>query len=154
MTDWAHDFMHRREQLFPRTLGEIVAKLLKARFTRDTAKVIARRYDMDPATGKNVVRGHVSERSLMAILTGEGEDVHELLDAIGFALTGETHDQWKERRLTKIIEEAGRAHEKIRHLRTRAQLLAEASLDGDETSVLESRSGHGDPPRNSRKRSG
>src|SRR5690606_12683506 len=46
MTAWSTDFMARDGHLFRRSVGEIVAALLKARFPRDTAKHIERRYDV------------------------------------------------------------------------------------------------------------
>lgn len=119
--------MTRDGHLFRRSVGEIVAGLLRAKFNRDTAKAVERRYEIEPSTAKNVIKGHVSERSLTSILHGEGEDVFELLDAIGHALTGMTHDQWEEKKFNQIIEEAERAENSIRRLHSRRALLAEST---------------------------
>jgi len=127
MTDWSVDFMAHDGQLFRRSLGEILAELIRSRFPRDTTKHIERRYDVEPSTARNVRRGHISNQSLTSVLYGEGEDVFELLDAIGHALTGQTRDQWEEAKLNKIIMEAERAQESHRLVRLRRALLAESA---------------------------
>jgi hypothetical protein len=134
MTDGAWNFVPLDgQELFPRTLGEILAKLLRARFPRDTAKRLEARYDVAPVTSKNMAKGHWSERSIAAVLYGEGEDVYDLLDAIGYALTGVRREEWEEKKFNRIIEEAERAQEGIRRLRTRAALLAERAVDVDDS---------------------
>lgn len=132
MTDWSQAFMPRDGQLFPRTVGEILALLLRRQFPRDTAKQLERRYEFEPTTAKNVVKGHTSERSITRILYGEGQDVFALLDAIGHALTGITRDEWEEQKLNKIMEEAERAQDSHRLVRLRRALLAEIAEPGGE----------------------
>lgn len=127
MTAWTDDFMPRDRQLFRPTIGEILARLLRARFPRDTAKTCQRRYQIEPSTSQNVVKGHVSPQSLTAILCGEGEDVFELLDAIGEALTGQSRHEWEEKKLQRIIDEAMRAKQGIERLRARRALLDESA---------------------------
>lgn len=153
MTDWSADFVGKDSQQLPlgHTLGDAMRLLVRDRFGNNAAKKIERLWGLDPKTARNVVQGNCSERTLTKAVRVEGWG---LLAALGHALTGQTHHEWEEQRLQQIIDEAENAKQSIRRLRTRAQLLAEASLDGDETSVLASRSELGDPPSNSRKRSG
>jgi hypothetical protein len=145
MTDWSAAFMPRDGQLFPRTVGELLAIILRRQFPRDTAKVLERRYEFEAPTAKNVAKGHASERSITRILYGEGEDVFALLDALGHALTGITRDEWEERRLNKIIMEAERAQDSHRLVRLRRALLAESieGLEQDLQGPAEGRSGSG-----------
>lgn len=152
MTQWLETFVTPDgQELFPRTMGEALAKMVRARWPHHTAKQVARAWDLDDTTAKNLTKGHASERTLTKAIRVEGWD---LLAQLGHALTGQTHHEWEEQRLTRIIEEAANAQESIRRLRTRAQLLAEASLDGDAARGLESHPEHGHPSRNSRKRTG
>lgn len=153
MTDWTVDFVGKDSQQLPlgHTLGDAMRLLVRGRFGNNAAKKIERLWGLDPKTARNVVQGNCSERTLTKAIRVEGWD---LLAQLGHALTGQTHHEWEEQRLQRIIEEASRAQESIRRLRTRAQLLAEASLDGVETSVLETGPEHGHAPRNNRKRTG
>lgn len=128
MTEWSADFVPFEEQLFRPRIGEVIANLLRGRFRRDTAKTLERRYDLEPSTAKNVLRGHVSERSLTSILQGEGEDVFELLDAIGHALTGKSRDEWEEQKLQRIIDEANNAQARIARIGERRRLAERASF--------------------------
>lgn len=138
MSDWTADFMPREVQLFRRNVGEIIAHLVRSKFPRDTAKHLQRSYDLEPSTAKNVARGHVSPQSLTSILHGEGDDVFDLLDAIGHALTGKTRHEWEEQKYQRIIEEAERAQDGIRQLRLRRALLAESAMGSDEACLLDS----------------
>lgn len=131
------------QELFPRTIGEVLALLLRAKWPHHTAKKVEAKYELAEPTAKNVVKGHVSERSLTTILRGEGEDVFELLDAIGHALTGKTRQQWEEEKFQRIIEEAARAQERVRWLRTRRELLAESAGTVDEAASWQTPDPHG-----------
>ena len=129
--------MSRDGQHFRRTLGEILGALVKQKYAKHTDKELGRRYDIDPATAKNLRRGQVSNRSASAVLWGEGNDVFELLDAIGHALTGMTRHEWEEQKLQRIIEEANRAKAQIASLRARRALMAESPPDLDSSGVLD-----------------
>lgn len=125
--------MARDGHLFRRSIGEIVAGLLSARFPRDTAKHIERRYEVEASTARNIRKGHLSAQSITSILYGEGEDVFALLDALGEALTGMTRDQWEEAKINKIIREAELAQQTHRLVRLRRALLAERTEEASET---------------------
>lgn len=153
MTDWTVDILGKDSQQLPlgHTLGDAMRLLVRAKFGNNAAKKIERLWGLDPKTARNVVQGNCSERTLTKAIRVEGWD---LLAQLGHALTGQTHHEWEEARLTKIIEEAAHAQESIRRLRTRAQLLAESALDGDATGVLAIDPEHRDPARRDRLRSG
>lgn len=130
MTDWSADFVSQdRQELIPRTMGETLAKMVRGRWKHATAKQVAAAWDLDPTTAANLIKGHASERTLTKAIKAEG---WELLEALGHALTGQTHHEWEEERLNRIIEEANRAQESIRKLRTRREILAQESRPMDE----------------------
>ena len=119
------DFMGLPPQLFRRSLGEALSELARQKYPRDTAKRLSRAWGIDPKTAANVVQGHVSERTITKALAAEG---WALLAPLGQAITGETFEQFEERRLQSIIQEAELAHENLVALRTRrAELDARAS---------------------------
>jgi hypothetical protein len=128
LTHQIGDFLPVRKQLFGFSIGEALAELVRQRYPRDTAKHIARRWDIDPATAANVLKGHASERTLTKAITAEGWD---LLACLGAALTGETYSQFEERQLQQIIERAADASQKLVQLRTRREAMASQSLDPD-----------------------
>lgn len=84
------------------------------------------------ASGGAVVLGslNVSERTLTKAALAER---WALWMALGEELFGESYAEWEEARLQRIIEEAERAQEGIRRLRTRAALLAERAVDVDDS---------------------
>jgi hypothetical protein len=112
------DFVPLERQLFALGLGEAMAALVRQRYPRDTAKRIARAWDLDPSTASNVVKGHCSERTLTKALRSEG---WPLIEALGATLTGETFEQYQERRLTQLIREAADGLEKVRSLAVRRE---------------------------------
>lgn len=122
------DFLPLRPQLFGLSLGEALADLARQKYPRDTAKHIARHWDIDPSTAANVVRGHASERTLTKAIKAEGWG---LLAHLGAAMTGETFHQYEERQLQQIIERAADASQKLVQLRTRREAMASQSLDPD-----------------------
>lgn len=142
MSEWSAGFVPEDGQLFGRTMGESLAKMVRQRWPQNTAKHVAKAWDLDPTTAANLTKGHASERTLTKAIRAEG---WSLLEALGQALTGQTHAEWEEARLNKIIEEAEYARESIRRLRTRRQLMDErtASVDAimDRQDPSESRTG-------------
>lgn len=147
MTHQIGDFLPVRKQLFGFSIGEALAELVRQRYPRDTAKHLARRWDIDPATAANVLKGHASERTLTKAIKAEGWD---LLACLGAALTGESFAEYEERQLQQIIERAADASQKLVHLRARREALASQSLDPD-PSVVRNLS---DQPRNRSRRDG
>lgn len=115
-------------------MGEALAKMVRLRWPHGTAKQVARTWDLDQTTAANLIKGHASERTLTKAVRAEG---WELLLALGQALTGQTHHEWEELKLQRIIEEATDAQDRIRRLRTRASLLAERTAEVDEASHLQ-----------------
>lgn len=122
------DFLPLRRQLFDLSLGEALSELVRQRYPRDTAKHLAKAWDIDPATAANVVKGHASERTLSKAIKAEG---WALLAHLGAALTGETYHEYEERLLADIIERAADASQKLVQLRSRREALASQSLDPD-----------------------
>jgi hypothetical protein len=98
MTWTGADFVQDDRQLFGRTLGETLAKMVRQRWPHSTAKNVARAWGLDPTTAENLIRGHASERTITKALRAEG---WELLSALGHALTGQTHHEWEEQRLRR-----------------------------------------------------
>lgn len=124
MTAWSSDFMSSGPQLFPGTIGDHVARMVRTRWPRDTAKHIARAWDLDPKTAKNVTLGHVSERTITKAIAAEG---WAILAPLGEAMTGRTYEQ----HLQSLLDEADRVRERIEDRRQRVGDLQRqaASLD-------------------------
>lgn len=117
-TEW--QFVPEERQLFGRTLGETLARMVRKRWPHHTAKAVAKAWALDPTTAANLIKGHASERTITKALAAEGWD---LLDALGQALTGQTHHEWEEQKLKSIIEEAERAQAVVRSLRAARERL-------------------------------
>lgn len=120
MSDWSADFVPEDGQLFGRTMGEALAKMVRIRWPQNTAKQVARAWDLDPTTATNVTKGHSSERTITKAIKAEG---WPLLEALGKAMTGQSYHEWEEARLQRIIEEAKGAEAKIELLRARSRAL-------------------------------
>lgn len=133
-TGWQVVGQNSQELPILKTVGDALRDLIRKRYVNNAAKRIERDWDLDPKTAKNVVtEGHVSERTLTKAFRAEG---WELILAMGAELTGETFDQYEERRLTQIIQEAELARENIHRMAARREALearagsAFADLDG------------------------
>ena len=94
MTATEYEFVPLERQLFGLSLGEALAGLARQKYPRDTAKHLARAWQIDPSTAANVLKGHASERTLAKAFRAEG---WTLIDAIGKAVTGETYHEYEER---------------------------------------------------------
>lgn len=129
-------FLQEQPQLFARTLGELLALFAKRAWPRDTAKHLARRWDLDRSTAENVLRGHGSERTITKAVKAEG---WPLVIALGEALTGQTYQQ----HLHHMVEEASNVRDlRAAHRATVADLEARAAAVG-----LQSRTTAGEPRR-------
>lgn len=126
MTSIAREFLPLDLQLFDLSVGEAMADLVRQRYPRDTAKHIARAWNIDASTAANVVRGHCSERTLTKALKAEG---WALIEALGATITGETYAQYEERKLQSIIEEGVRARENLVRLHARREALETRAAD-------------------------
>lgn len=127
------EFLPLRGQLLGAGIGEAVAELVRQKYPRDTAKHLARSWEIDHATAVNVVKGHCSTRTLAKAFEAEG---WELITALGASITGETFDEYEERRLNEIMKQAEHARQNLNRIRARrAELdacasVALAALDG------------------------
>lgn len=144
MTSTIGEFVGLHPQLFQLSLGETLAALARQRYPRDTAKRIARAWNIDPKTAANVLLGHASERTLTKAFRAEG---WALLSALGEVITGETFAQFEERRLQSIIKEAEEAHENLVRLRARSAELESRAAQLDAawswSPANQQRDGHG-----------
>lgn len=93
--------------------GEAVARFLRHRHPKNTAKSVARDANMDPRTVENVLDGHLSGPVLTKLLLAYGWEMGAPLIA---AIVGETYEQ----SITRELE--GIAHER-RELEDREQRL-------------------------------
>lgn len=112
------EFMGLLPELFPRTLGEAVAQLVRQKYP--TAKALARAWDIDLKTAETVRGGQCGVRALWSGVAAEGWG---FLQAFGETATGETYDKYQERKLAKIIQEAEDARANLVRLRSRREAL-------------------------------
>ena len=115
MTDWSSDFVPKDgQELFPRTLGETLAKMVRKRWPQNTPKRVAAAWDLDPTTAKNLTKGHASERTITKALKAEG---WPLLMAIGEAMTGESYDTFLRGVIDEQVRAAARSKDRRDHIR-------------------------------------
>jgi len=119
-------FLPLDQQLFSLGIGEAMAALVRQRYPRDTAKHLSRQWSIDASTAANVVKGHCSERTLTKAIRAEG---WSLIQALGATITGETFEQYEERRLNAIITEAENAHQNLVQLRARREAVESRAMD-------------------------
>lgn len=124
MTARSLDFLPFERQLFPRDIAAAVAEFLRQRGL--TAKDASRRYGLDLATVQNIPKGVCALGTLLKIALVEGRD---FWTRVGDEIYGETLEQYEERRLTQIIEEAADAQARLVQLRERREALATRSVD-------------------------
>lgn len=105
MTDWSAGFLDNNEQLFPQSMGELLATFVRKRWPQNTAKRVEAAWDLDTTTARNLTRGHASERTITKALNAEG---WPLVMALGEAVTGRPYDQF----LQDIVDEQHRAAER------------------------------------------
>lgn len=117
MTSIGWNFVpEQQQQLIDRTMGEALARMVRTRWPRDTAKAVAKAWDIDITTAQNVTRGHASERTLTKAIRAEG---WSLLAPLGEALTGQSY----EHHLTRALEETARAQRQLEDRRDRVRDL-------------------------------
>lgn len=133
MTYVGWEIVGRNDQELPfaKTVGDALRDLIRRRYRSNAAKTIERDWDLDARTARNVVgQGNVSERTLTKAVRAEG---WELLAALGAELTGETYEQFVERKLRIAIQEAADARSNLVSLRARSEALALLAVDPDPT---------------------
>ncbi len=128
MTDIGWDFVpsNRQELRLPKSIGAAVSELMTRCWRYNTAKHLVQAFGYEPSTAENVKKGHVSERSLTRMVhtqQSRSGNAWELWDALGAEVIGETREQYEERKLRIIIEEAERAQQGVQRLRTRREHL-------------------------------
>jgi len=124
-------------ELFPRSLGEIVAELVRQKYP--TAKSLARAWDISVKAAETVREGHFGIRVMASAIAAEG---WEFLDALGETALGETYEQYQERLLEAKIKEVADAHQTVVRLRTRREEIEQrAARMGDVLSGEDSRHG-------------
>lgn len=106
MTSTGFEFVQEEPQLFGRSMGEALARLVRNRWPQNTAKRVAAAWDLDPTTAANVTRGHASERTLTKAIRAEGWG---LLAPLGEAMTGHTYAD----HLSTLVQETDRARERL-----------------------------------------
>lgn len=107
-------------------LGGALRAYARRAWPTDTAKLAARRWGVDPETGRNVAKGHVSARTLTRAIQADGYDV---LDALGQSLTGLSRAEWEHRKLQQMQEELHRATMEYDRMVARADALAAVVSD-------------------------
>lgn len=113
-------------QVLGEGIGPAMAALVRHKYPRDTAKQLSRRWDIDPATAANVVKGHCSTRTLAKAFQAEGWG---LITALGASVTGETFEEYEDRRLNTLIQEAERARQNLHDRRARRAALDARAAD-------------------------
>lgn len=144
MTDGAWEIVGRdyRELPLGRTIGDALRELIRARFPHHAAKKIEAIWGLDAKTARNVVsQGNVSERTLTKAAKAER---WALWMALGEMMFEESYDEWEERRLRAIIEEAERDLDRVRRLRPQGADVPHRSLPTHAAGVLASGEG-GEP---------
>lgn len=127
MTYGAWDFVQEKQyELVPRTMGEHLAKFVRTKWPRNTAKAVERAWDIDPQTSANLLRGKASERTISKAIKSEG---WPLLRALGEAMTGQSYEQFLESLVheqERIRERAEARRDHVRALEARAASLLDA----------------------------
>jgi hypothetical protein len=125
MMESAVDFLPRDRNLFRpfATLGEALREIARNRWRAHTAKEAARAWGLEPSTGESLTRGHASERTVVKAIRGEGKEGWALWDALGELIIGESRDEYDERRLATIMEEAALARSRLEDRRSRRLAL-------------------------------
>ncbi|WP_454760628.1 hypothetical protein [Caulobacter segnis] len=115
-----------RELRASESIGEALKRIVRDRHQAHAAKRIERAWGLDARTARNVAtEGNVSERTLTKAIKAEGWD---LLLELGAELTGETFEEFEERRQQRIIEEAKSAQETVRILRAKRAALDKRAI--------------------------
>lgn len=124
MSSTVREFLPVDRQLFDLGVGEAIGLIVRQQYP--SAKHLARAWKIEISTAENVFKGHCSGRTLTKAFKAEG---WAIIAALGATITGETFEQYEERRFSQIIQDAERARQNIRSLAARrAQMEQDASL--------------------------
>lgn len=131
MSSTVREFLPVDRQLFDLDVGEAMSLIARQKYP--SAKHLARAWKIELSTAENVLKGHCSGRTLTKAFKAEGWTI---IAALGATITGETFEQYEERRFSQIIRDAERARHNIRSLAARrAQMESDAALLRDAGAV-------------------
>lgn len=123
MSSTVREFLPVDRQLFDLGVGEALGLIARQKYP--SAKHLARAWRIEISTAENVFKGHCSARTLTKAFNAEG---WTLIAALGATITGETFEEYEERRFSQIIQDAERARQNIRSLAARrAQMEQDAA---------------------------
>lgn len=105
-------------ELFPKSLGEIVAELVRQKYP--TAKGLARAWDISVKAAETVRDGHFGIRIMASAIAAEG---WQFIEALGESALGETYEQYQMRLLEAKIQEVENAQQTVVRLRSRREAL-------------------------------
>lgn len=114
MAQVANPFMPLNRHDQTDNLGDLLARFVRATYPHDTAKTVARKYDLKLTAAENLTKGHCSERSLAKALKAEG---WPLVMAIGEAMAGGSYEEFLRGVADEHEREAARARARRDHLR-------------------------------------
>lgn len=114
MSSTVREFLPVDRQLFDLGVGEALSLIARQQYP--SAKHLARAWKIEISTAENVFKGHCSGRTLTKAFKAEG---WAIIAALGATITGETFEQYEERRFSQIIQDAERARQNIRSLAAR-----------------------------------
>jgi len=118
-----------RELPFGKTLSDALVGLIRKRWPHNTAKMLERRWTLDPKTARNVLgQGNVSERTLTKAAKAEG---WALWHALGEELFGESYYEYDQRRIEAILREAQGELSNVRRIRERTEAILAGAGRGD-----------------------
>lgn len=125
MTDVIMDFLPPDRQLFrpAASLGEAMRRVAERFAPTNTAKVAAKRWRLDPATGENITKGVASASTLVKAVRAEGSDAWVLWDALGELIIGESREDYDERFAALLQERADHARQRLEARRARHREL-------------------------------
>jgi hypothetical protein len=115
MAEGIAGFMPQDRQLFDRSMGELLAQFVRRRWPNNTAKQVAKAWDLEPTTAANLIKGHTSERTITKALKAEG---WPLMMALGEAVTGSTYADYLQSMIDETERARQRAAERRDHVRT------------------------------------
>lgn len=123
MSSTVREFLPVDRQLFDLGVGEALGLIARQKYP--SAKHLARAWSIEISTAENVLKGHCSARTLTKAFNAEGWTI---IAALGATITGETFEEYEERRFSQIIQDAERARQNIRSLAARrAQMEQDAA---------------------------
>jgi hypothetical protein len=136
MTYAGREFMPLDRQLFGLTLSEAMAALSRKWWPQHTAKTVAKRWDLDPTTAANLIKGHASTPTITKAVRSEPAGLRwRLWMALGEAVIGFSYDQHLELLEAEAEDARRRAADRRAHVQ-RLEAFAR-STDGLDSSAAD-----------------